>query len=419
MPTATSCLLPELLAVLAGTALPSHPEMVRPAAVEEPVPPPLPVQRDHLIGTFDEHLDSEHFCVTWKDGEATDALAQTALDAMETAWDVLVEQGGWEAPESSDAWLLAVYLDPTITGSGFTGRYETETGGITYPYIWLNPGYADQPDFFQSVAAHEFNHALQWKARPYSEEPEEAWFWEASAEWGAELSLPDLDAYGWQSYWYAQRPEVRYSSMEEYHPYGMFPVIAFLEEFRGGPGSMKETWLLGEAAPLATWDGLLAEVAGEPAADLWAAWTSAFAEAAFSDSDVYERPVSMGRLEEGASGELEYLGTHYYRVQEDGWVASDGEIHLGSPWGTGNQVEVRDGDWLTVTGTNNVLAEYSLFLAEAPMDTGDNTGLSDEEPKLGCACGSRPPSPTGGWLLLAASLCAAGRRSTARPVSSC
>ena len=50
MPTATSCLLPELLAVLAGTALPSHPGMVRPAAMDQPVPPPLPGTREHLVG---------------------------------------------------------------------------------------------------------------------------------------------------------------------------------------------------------------------------------------------------------------------------------------------------------------------------------------------------------------------------------
>ena len=419
MPSVTSCLLPELLAVLAGTALPSHPGMVRPAAMDQPVPPPLPGTREHLIGTFDDHLDSEHFCVTWQTGDATQAMAQTALNALETSWEALVDARGWGAPESSDDWLLAVYLDPTINASGFTGRYVTETGGIAHPYIWLNPLYADQTDFFRSVAAHEFNHALQWRLRPYAEAPEDAWYWEASAEWGAELALPNLDVYGWQSYWYAQRPDVRYSSMEEFHQYGMFPVNAFLEEFREGPGSMKDTWLLGEASPLATWDGLLGEAAGEPAADLWAAWTSAFAEAAFSDSDVYERPASMGRLDDGASGELAYLGTHYYRVREDGWVAPDGEVILGSPWGVGERVEVWDGEWLTVTGTNDVLAGYSLFLVDEPLDTGDTGGPGLDKPKLGCACGSSPFSPAGGWLLLAAGLCAAGRRSERPGVGRC
>jgi hypothetical protein len=419
MPMATACLLPELLAVLAGNALPSHPGMVRPAALDQPVPPPLPESRDHLVGTFDNHLDSEHFCVTWQNGEATQAIAQTSLNALEAAWEALVGQRGWEAPESSEDWLLSVYLDPTLDASGFTGRYVTETGGIAYPYIWLNPQYADQTDFFRSVTAHEFNHALQWRLRPRANAPEDAWYWEASAEWGAELALPNLDVYGWQSYWYAQRPEVRYSSMEEYHQYGMFPVNAFLEEFREGPGSMKATWLLGEASPRATWDGLLGEAAGEPAADLWAAWTSAFAEASFSDSDVYERPASMGRLEEGVSGELAYLGTHYYRVRDDGWVAPDGEVILGSPWGTGGRVEVRDGEWLTVTGTNDGFAGYTLFLVEDPFDTGDPNGPGMDEPKLGCACGSSPFSPVTGWLLFTAALCVAGRRSERPSVSPC
>ena len=413
MPTATSCLLPELLAVLAGTALPSHPGMVRPAAMDQPVPPPLPGTREHLVGTLEDHRDSEHFCVTWQSGDATQSTAQNALEA---AWDVLVDEEGWQAPDSSDDWLLGVYLDPTINASGFTGRYTTETGGIDYAYIWLNPLYADQTDFFRHVAAHEFNHALHWALRPYANAPEDAWYWEASAEWGAELALPSLDVYGWQSYWYVQSPEVRYSSMEEYHQYGMFPVNAFLEEFREGPGSMKATWLLGEASPMATWDGLLGEAAGEPAADLWAAWTSAYAEEAFSDSDVYERPASMGPLEEGVSGELAYLGTHYYRVREDGWVSPEGEVILGSPWGVGELVEARDGEWLTVTGTNDGIAGYSLFLVEEPMDTGD-TGL--DKPALGCACGSSPSSPAEGWLLLAAGLCAAGRRSERPQVSRC
>ncbi len=105
---------------------------------------------------------------------------------------------------------------------------------------------------------------------------------------------------------------------------------------------------------------------------------------------------------------MAYLGTHYYRVREDGWVAPDGEVILGSPWGRGKRVEVRDGEWLTVTGTNDSMAGYSLFLVEEPTDTGD-TGF--DKPKLGCGCGSSPSSPAAGWLLLAAGLCAAGRRS--------
>ncbi len=393
-----ACMLPELFAVLAGTTTPSHSGMVETPALVRPLPPPTPDARGHLTQTLSQHLDSEHFCVTWESDDSTEEVAARTLDALEQAWSGMVERDGWASPLSSDHWLLSTMLDPTLDGTGFTGQYTDNATGIIYPYIWLNPLYEDMTEFYQSLAAHEFNHALQWRKRPYANGWEEAWYWEASAEWGAELALPEANAYAIQSYYYAEHPEYRYSSMDDYHQYGMFLVNAFLEQYRTGSGGMHEVWKLGEQHPEKTWEKLITEVSGDTIDTFWPEMTTSIAHNTLEESELYEQPVRAGILADGEGGSLDFLGTHYWKAQTDIWVESSGHVVLGSPMGVGTVVEVQAGDWLTVSGLVNELTPYTLWFTE-PVDSGGfDTGR--EEPALGCGCSSAPPMKTFGWGVL-------------------
>ncbi|MEE2752052.1 MAG: hypothetical protein VX519_11540 [Myxococcota bacterium] len=409
-----TCMLPELFAVLAGTSTVPHPTLLQPPPLVQPLPPPTPEARGHLTQTLSEHLDSEHFCVTWETEDTTEDVAARTLEALELAWDAMVERDGWDAPLSSENWLLSTMLDPSLDGTGFTGQYTDNATAVVYPYIWINPLYEDMPEFFRSLAAHEFNHALQWRKRPYANGWEEPWYWEASAEWGAELALPEANAYALQSYYYAEHPEYRYSSMQDYHQYGMFLVNAFLEEYRTGSGGMHQVWLLGEQHPEKTWDKLITEISGDTLDTFWPELTTSIAHNTLEESELYEQPVRAGILGDGEGGTLDFLGTHYWKVQTDTWIESFGRVVLGSPMGTGTQVQVSEGDWLTVTGLSNQPTDYTLWFTEPP-DSGDfDTG--GESPALGCGCSSVSPYQGFGWggLLLATLL---QRRKRSKPTA--
>ena len=384
--------------MLAGVATGSHPGMTAPPPLIQPLPVPPPNSRGHLTQPLSEHVDSEHFCVTWEPEDTTEEVALRTLEALEQAWSILVERDGWDPPLSSDNWLLSTMLDPSLDGTGFTGQYTDQGTGVVYPYIWINPEYEDLTNFFESLAAHEFNHALQWRKRPYINGWEEAWYWEASAEWGAELALPENNAYAVQAYYYAQHPEYRYSSTLDYHQYGMFLVNAFLEEYRTGPGGMHQVWELGEDYPEKTWEKLITEIAGEPLDTFWPSLTSSIAHNDLEESHLYEQPVQAGRLEDGVGDSLDFLGTHYWKVPTDTWVESTGEVVLGSLSGTGNPIKVQSGSWLTVSGLADGPTPYSLWFSE-PVDTG-GVDTGEESPAVGCACTSAPNTKTLGWGIL-------------------
>ena len=369
---------------------------------------------------------SDNFLVVWENNNGNNALANRTLDTLERTWKALVDEADWQQPVSSEDYLLWVVLSPELSETGFTTSYTSSEFPKGYPVIYLNPNYAQDTRFWDSLSAHEFAHALQYVHRSYSTNLEEPWYWEASAEWLAELALPEVNAYGAQSWYYAEQSHFRYSSMENAHQYGMFVLNAHIEEHLTGPGSVKSIWELAAQNPNKNWDELLSEGLNEPISTLFAGFTQSMATMNLKDAIHYYAPKSNGILLDQSAGRLPYLGTHYWKATTDAWVTVEGEVILASEKNLGDQVVVFAGENLAVTGLNKVsLTNYTLTLAPIPEDSGivdsgegADTGTPEKETPGGCACDSSPSQKAPFWIVASACLFYFKRRAPRRPFSS-
>lgn len=380
-----------------------------PAPLAAPAPPP-PAGKGLYGGRLDHHVDSANFTVAWQGADATEDQARRASEALEAAWAALVEAQGWPQPTSSDRYLLWVILDPALSGTGLTVESFSADYPTGYPVIYLHPDMAAWPTFWESLAAHELVHALQFGMRGDWVGGADAWYWEASAEWGAELALPDNGSYAESSKYYAMAPELRFDSQEDAHAYGMFLLNASLEA-RRGPGAMREVWALSGDRVGEPWDTILAEATGEDAAALWAAFTADYGGEGLAESALYRPPAEEAWADEALEGTLPRLGTHYRTAPVDRYarVAAGDVVLAGSQgWssGEGAQLYVPAGGRLAITGLAEPSTGYTVLLSETPwaLDTGgaDSGGAGDapgdKQGRLACASAAAPT----GWLSLAA-----------------
>ena len=406
------CLTDDLIAAYNGGPAFTLPEP--PPALYAAAPPPPPGAKGLYGGRMDNHVDSANFTVAWANGDATTSAANDASEALEAAWTALVEEQGWAPPVSSDDYFVWVILDPGLSGTGLTYELSTDEYPDGYPVILLNPNYATNTRFWRSLAAHELNHALQYARREYLSGREEPWYWEASAEWGAELALPDVNMYATSSVYYADATEARYSSMEGYHQYGMFPLNAFVEETMTGAGGMLAVWERSEALSDERWDAVLEDALGVDALTLFAGFSGAYAEETLRESSMYEPPATIFSFDGGEqSGEVNYLGSDVLQASRGMWVElAEGDALLANGDEVGARLWVDAGGHFTVTGAADGAA-YTLIEGDEG-DTGD-TGLVDDDgggggggKKGGGTCGLGAPRQGAGWLGLAA-LLALGR----------
>lgn len=437
---AEPCATPEVLEAL-RTGLPGrHSGMLSPPPGLSGRPTATLTGGKPVYGTpYDDHLNTANFSINWWSEGVTDDVAARAADALETAWASLVIDQGWTPPVSSDGYLLWVLLDPSLGGTtGYTTEYFTPDFREGYPVIYLNPTYGWDEPFWASLAAHEFMHALQFAIREWDGAggAVESWYWEASATHASELADPNVDGHQYTSAWYASQTALDHWSTSGSHQYGMFVLNAWLDEEE--PATMQAVWAAGDGREDSTWDELIAEVAGRPAEEVWAAFSGAFGNQELTESRLYSRAVGRGLLVDGASGTLGDLGTDYWQAAEPVLVSVVGDAVLGGPGGaSGSTLLLEPGEVLGVTGFASGAA-YSLAV-EPPPDTGTTptgttptgttgsttssstttatTGAGDQEGDTGglltpspgaCGCGTGVAVGWGGWGAVA--LLAALRR---------
>ena len=410
-------------AALDGREAAPDPRVLAPPAqlLERPLGPLRPAPDKQLYGgRMDNHVDSANFTVAWTDGDATQDVAEQASDALEAAWQALVEEQGWQQPVSSDRFMLWVLLDPGLSGTGLTTEYASTDFPDGYPVIYLNPDYAYHSSFFDSLATHEFAHALQYGQRDWNGSATDSWYWEASAEWMAEQAQPALNVYAWSVYYYSTQPWFRYDSMDNQHQYGMCVLNAYAEEALMGEEGLREIWELSAERTGQSWLDILEEYLAIPATDLWGGMTGAMGNELLFESRLYEPVLIDGLVTDGFEGEVAMLGTDYFEISEAATVsveaAEDGDVVLISgPDGWGSSLQLAAGDVLGVIGGSEPTARYRLLLGppEGGQDTDTPTdsdppvgnpgdGLGGDDGGCGCASGGAPALWLGwlgmGWL---------------------
>ena len=346
---------------------------------KESAPPPV---GKAVYGTMlANHYETENFSINWDTGDGDEAIAAAAGEALEQAWQVLIRDLGWTQPVSSDTYLVWVVLDPSLGGTGYTTVYETDEFPEGYPVIYLSPNYFDYYDFFMALAQHEFHHALQFAHRDYfSGGADEAWYWEASANWAPYLVNPESTAFDYSAAWYADASALEYSSMTGSHQYGMFVLNGFLDEVLG-PGTMQRAWVESESG--ADWLDVLEATTGFTDEMIWGQFAAAYGQGQLALSDRWAG-VDRERAEQGTLGAADNLGSVYYRhgyseLRTVSLVMSDGEAVVSGSAGVGQSIEVDDGETFAVTATSRGGASWELVVQGLAGDTG--AGHDDSGPQ--------------------------------------
>lgn len=400
------CGTPAAQAAVRGLALPRDPRVLvaPPNMGVAPVIPPPPDTKVPYGTPWEGAAYSENFLVSWWSMDIDPEVAERTLVILEETWTALVDEQGWPQPVSSDTYLLWVVLDWDLTSTGLTNEYTTDEYPQGYPSITLDPEWAADEAFWHTLVAHEFAHALQYRLRDYDGREGESWYWEASAQWQAELSAPDVNGHLYTAAWYSDRPEYRYDSTADSHQYGMFVFNAWLEEHETGADGLRQVWQLSEQRPGVPWDELLAESTGREPGELWGRFTGRMGNNELDESAGYQDVATLGTLSDAESGAVAYLGTHYYVVADDGVVSASSPdvegVVLGGPGGQyGDSVEVSAGDIVGVSGLGpDGMTDYTLTLGdEAVTDDDDTGGATDpdddddeDSPKGTCSPVSAP-----------------------------
>lgn len=301
------CQLDAVFAALRGEP-PADPRMVEPPfAAAHPAPPSTGKSTYGTDLTY--KVDTPNFTVQWTDPTVEPSRAQGIATALEIAWERLVVDRGWPAPVSSDRYRLWVILDPELGGSGWTTEYATGDYPDGYPVMYVNPHFIDDPvEFVVSVAVHEFGHALQYAVRDWAVDGAETWYWEASAEWVAELGAPDLDTYAWSTYWYAEDPGLAWDSTANFHHYGMVAYNAWLDEYAAGEEGFRDAWADNGGRD---WETVLEAAAGMPVAEQIRELSGAYLAGQLRESALYT-PVEPEPIDLPATLDLpERYGTRY------------------------------------------------------------------------------------------------------------
>ncbi len=407
------CLLPALLDALDG-APPAHPSMLRPPPqlLAPSRPPDRSGERAVCGNNYAFHQETEHFTIQWEDAAVPQARVDEIGERLEAAWTYFGDQG-WQLPPYADSCYLWFILDTTMSGSGLTTLYYNDDFPEGYPVTFLHPTYVEQdyPGFAVSVAVHEFAHMLQFTVEDYFTHRDRTWYWEASAEWMAEKTAPDLDWYADSTWWYADFPDGDYNTTANFHPYGMLGLNAWIDQ-RVGFGAITDAWQTA-AQHDEGWDLRIARATGQDFASLVADFSGAYAAAALTESSLYWPPVREAAHTGVPDREKIPLpglyGSYYIDIERaDAPLAWGGDVAArfvaGGAW---SDTPPASGDYtaiFTATATPGTFwygrsagGDTGDTGAGGPEDTGAG-GAEDPGGKTPRACASAAPGPSGASL---------------------
>ena len=221
---------------------------VRPLADVIP-PPPETLEDNTCWGQYGDHrVMGDHFAVEWNGDTVSEAVAENFLEALETSWEVEVEELGWREPEGSDEYLMFTFIDDSDWGGAYTT--VDMCNGDLLPYIVASSASFQGGTWYQDMAAHEFNHSMQFG---YSF-AHEFWWWEATATYIEDDVYPTHESWSPYISGYTQNPwmAMNTNSDTDYdrfmHMYGMAIFAFYLDQHVGGEDIVRQTWAATEGS---------------------------------------------------------------------------------------------------------------------------------------------------------------------------
>ena len=214
--------------------------------------------------------ESENFVLRWSGNSWPSSRADAVLEAMESAWSLILEDMAYRAPDGSDEYKFNVYIGDTGGPGAYGSAYYTRDSS-GWPMVVITPGTFEDVAMGSTVGAHEFFHALQDAAGApyaYTDDSPGAWYWEATANWVETAIYPENRAQTLAGFLigYALLPQLPIhffdypdsGSLQEYHQYGAFIFPYYLTREIADNELIRESWMEASSDdPLIELDGRL------------------------------------------------------------------------------------------------------------------------------------------------------------------
>jgi len=342
-----------------------------------PPPPPEDGPEDTCIGAVGAHrYQTTHFSLEWDGDNIDQDDVEDFAEALEFSWETEVEELGWKEPDLSHAYKILVYIDSSNYAGAYTSVERCSVGFS--PYIVTGNGIF-WGDWYQDLAAHEFNHAIQF-AYGYGHE---FFYWESTATYIEEQVYPSHNA--WSPYisgytespWIALNASSQQDSEVFYHMYAMAIFNFYIDEYLGGHDLVRETWEYVEDYPSSIYSLYMPTILE----DLGHDWEEAYAgfiaantvmdyeESRYFGSVSREDWVHELPLHDGAttSRRPEPLGQNFWRISTDAFDADepDLKLHLEGKLGA---------EWMVLfVGTTDDRVEEIVVCDEVEGESGEET----------------------------------------------
>jgi len=217
-------------------------DLLEPASVETTTPTTREPEDTCWGQKRENRVTGTHFVVEWDSENVSQEDAEAFLEALETSWEVEVDQLGWQAPPLTDDYYLAAYIEDPGPDGGYTST--DDCGNLWMPYIVAGTN-AFTSDWYLGMASHEFNHAMQFG---YGRALERYW-WEASAMYVEPFVFPEEDHWidyilGYSTYpWLALNSSSNNHDDPQFiHMYGMVILAVALDQYAGDADLVRQTW---------------------------------------------------------------------------------------------------------------------------------------------------------------------------------
>jgi hypothetical protein len=282
----------------------------------------------NAFGPGGDSFTSDRFALWWGSNiDLSEAEATAFLDGFELAWQTEVGDWGLPDPTGIDGTYFNVYLGdtgpevPSAEGAG--GYYSVDEED--FPFIVLGLGVFDDPDWADTVVAHEFFHAVQGATGSFWDFDQSGWYWEATANWAAGRVHPENWSWAQALGYYAFSPHWSISTWENngtaappsLHQYGAFIFPEYLTDYVD-ESAVRRSWAVGGEDPLLTLDGLIDVDLGVAFAD----------HAAHNAGWDYPRGALFSSVVEGTA---EFFEAWDHRIvdpniDDDGWWTAPADL---------------------------------------------------------------------------------------------